>query len=55
MTDEISIKRILGYLGLSPPQQEKPPPPREVSGCRWTTRGARSRPAEDTRPFGPRS
>ena len=54
ITDEISIKRILGHLGLSPLQQEKPPP-REVVRGRWMTRGARSRPAEDTRPFGPRS
>jgi hypothetical protein len=30
ITDEISIKRILDHLGLSPPEQEKPPPPREV-------------------------
>ncbi len=30
ITDEISIKRILDNLGLSPPEQEKPPPTREV-------------------------
>jgi hypothetical protein len=30
MTDEISIKRILDHLGLSPPEEEKPPPIREV-------------------------
>jgi C-terminal region of aryl-sulfatase len=30
ITDEISIKRILDHLGLSPPEQEKPPPTREV-------------------------
>ena len=28
-TDELSIRRILNHLGLSPPEQEKPPP-REV-------------------------
>lgn len=30
LTDEISIKRILDALGLSPPEDEKPPPVREV-------------------------
>jgi hypothetical protein len=30
ITDEISIKRILDHLGLSPPEEEKPPPIREV-------------------------
>jgi hypothetical protein len=30
VTDELSIRRILDHLGLSPPEQEKPPPPREV-------------------------
>jgi hypothetical protein len=30
LTDEISIKRILDALGLSPPEDEKPPPAREV-------------------------
>ena len=30
LTDEISIKRILDHLGLSPPEREKPPPTREV-------------------------
>jgi hypothetical protein len=28
--DEISVKRILAELGLSPPEEEKPPPIREV-------------------------
>jgi hypothetical protein len=26
----LSIRRILAHLGLSPPEREKPPPPREV-------------------------
>ncbi len=30
ITDELSIRRILDHLGLSPPEQEKPPPAREV-------------------------
>ena len=30
VADEISIKRILDHLGLSPPEQEKSPPTREV-------------------------
>ncbi len=30
VSDEVSVKRILAELGLSPPEQEKPPPPREV-------------------------
>ena len=30
IADEISIKRILDHLGLSPPEQEKSPPTREV-------------------------
>ncbi len=30
ITDELSIRRILDHLGLSPPQQEGPPPTREV-------------------------
>ena len=30
VTDEISVKRILVELGLSPPEEEKPPPIREV-------------------------
>ena len=30
VTDELSIRRILERLGLSPRQQEKPPPTREV-------------------------
>jgi hypothetical protein len=29
VTDELSIRRILDHLDLSPPQQEKPPPTRE--------------------------
>lgn len=29
ITDELSIKRILDALGLSPPEQERPPPIRE--------------------------
>ena len=31
ITDEISIRRILDHLGLSPPEQDKPPPTREVT------------------------
>ena len=30
LTDEISIKRILDALGLGPPEDEKPPPVRQV-------------------------
>ena len=30
ITDELSITRILGHLGLSPPPHEKPPPVREL-------------------------
>jgi hypothetical protein len=30
IADELSIRRILDHLGLSPPEQEKPPPRREV-------------------------
>ena len=30
ITDELSIRRILDHLGLSPPQQERPPPTWEV-------------------------
>jgi hypothetical protein len=30
ITDEPSIRRILDHLGLSPPEQEKTPPTREV-------------------------
>jgi hypothetical protein len=30
VSDEISVKRILAVLGLSPPEDEKPPPVREV-------------------------
>jgi putative transposase len=30
ITDELSIRRILDHLGLSPPEQENPPPRREV-------------------------
>ena len=30
ITDELSIRRILDHLGLSPPQQQKPPPTREL-------------------------
>ena len=30
ITDELSIRRILDHLGPSPPQQERPPPTREV-------------------------
>ncbi|SRR6266571_7841021 len=44
VTDELSITRILDLLGLSPLQQEKPPPAREVARCRWTTRDASARP-----------
>jgi hypothetical protein len=49
ITDELSIKRILDHLGLSPPEEAKPPPTREVVRVPKTTRGARSRPVEDTR------
>jgi hypothetical protein len=30
ITDELSIKRILDHLGLSPPEEAKPPPAREL-------------------------
>ncbi len=30
ITDELSIRRILDHLGLSPPEQGKPPPTRVV-------------------------
>jgi hypothetical protein len=30
VTDTFAIRRILDHLGLSPPQQEKPPPIRDV-------------------------
>ena len=30
ITDELSIRRILDHLGLNPPEQENPPPTREV-------------------------
>jgi hypothetical protein len=30
ITDELSIRRIPDHLGLSLPEQEKPPPAREV-------------------------
>ena len=30
ITDELSIRPILNHLGLSPPEQEKPPPTLEV-------------------------
>jgi hypothetical protein len=30
ITDELSIRRILEHLGLSSPQQERPPPSREL-------------------------
>jgi len=30
LTDELSIRRILGHLGLSPPEEAKPPPVRVV-------------------------
>ena len=30
VSDEISVKRILAELGLSPPKEGKPPPVREV-------------------------
>jgi hypothetical protein len=30
VSDEMSVKRILAELGLSPPEQERPPPTREV-------------------------
>jgi hypothetical protein len=31
VSDEVSIRRILDHLGLSPPEQEKPPPIPEVT------------------------
>ena len=37
VTDAFAIRRILDHLGLSPPQQHKPPPPREI--LRVTERG----------------
>ena len=30
ITDEVSIRRILDHLGLSPPQQQRAPPSREL-------------------------
>jgi hypothetical protein len=30
LTDELSIRRILDYLGLSTAAQDKPPPVREI-------------------------
>jgi hypothetical protein len=30
LTDQLSIRRILDHLGLSPPDQAKPPPVREI-------------------------
>jgi len=30
ITDELTISRILNHLGLTPPQQERPPPTREL-------------------------
>ena len=33
ITDELSIRRILDHLGLSPPEQEKPPPTRGGPGA----------------------
>ncbi len=30
INDKISVKRILAELGLSPPEEEKPPPIRDV-------------------------
>jgi hypothetical protein len=30
ITDALSIRRFLDHLGLSPPEQEKPPPTREL-------------------------
>ena len=30
VSDEVSVKRILAELGLSPPEEEKPPPIRAV-------------------------
>jgi hypothetical protein len=30
LSDEISVKRIFTALGLSPPEDEKPPPIRDV-------------------------
>ena len=43
INDEISIKRILDRLGLSPPQQEKPSPTREVVRVLVDDEGRRSR------------
>jgi hypothetical protein len=48
VSDEISVKRILAELGLSP-EEERPPPIREVVRVPVDERGARSRPAEDSR------
>jgi hypothetical protein len=33
VSDEISVKRILADLGLSPPEEEEPPPICEVVGA----------------------
>jgi hypothetical protein len=30
ITDEVAISRILDHLGLTPPQQQRPPPSREL-------------------------
>ena len=30
LTDELFIRRILDHLGVSPPEEAKPPPPREL-------------------------
>jgi hypothetical protein len=47
ISDEISVKRILAELGLSPPEEEKPPPIGEVVRVPVDDDGRRSRPAED--------
>ena len=48
VSDEISVKRILAELGLSPPEEESLRRSARWSGSRWTTRGASSRPGEDS-------
>ena len=51
ITDALAIRQILEHLDLSP--TEKPPPIRELSACRWTTRGASSRPGRQMAPLRP--
>jgi hypothetical protein len=41
ITDELSIRRILDHLGLSRPEEAKPPPVREVVRVTGRRRGPR--------------